>query len=249
MFILGMNPFFAAYGQADWFGRVIFLSLFFLSVLSWVILIQKVWTTRQTFGLARSFHRQFRERRLHPLSLESQQGKSGESRHSFQNLYIQLKRQTLELLSKNRHHAETTKVSQGEEVKTYLSPTDLELIESYLYSGISQETKYLDRNLFILSTVASLAPFLGLLGTVWGILLTFSELQSKASLASSNQMVLSGLAMALATTVLGLVIAIPALVGYNFLKDRVRAFAVDMENFASEMVSAVELQYRKVDVV
>jgi biopolymer transport protein TolQ len=92
-----------------------------------------------------------------------------------------------------------------------------------------------------------LAPFLGLLGTVWGILTTFSELQVQGS-SSSHQMVLGGLSLALATTVFGLIDAIPALIGYNYLKNTIRDFQTEMEKFASELLASIEMQYRKVDL-
>ena len=75
---------------------------------------------------------------------------------------------------------------------------------------------------------------------------TFSELQAQ-SVGSTHQMVLGGLSLALATTVLGLLDAIPALVGYNYLKNTIRDFATEMEGFSNEILAAVELQYRKVD--
>ena len=86
---------------------------------------------------------------------------------------------------------------------------------------------------------------MGLLGTVWGILTTFSELQSATG--PTNQTVLSGLSLALATTVLGLIDAIPALIGYNYLKNSIRDFETDMEGFSTEILASVELQYRRVD--
>ena len=65
--------------------------------------------------------------------------------------------------------------------------------------------------------------------------------------ANTHQMVLSGLSLALATTVLGLIDAIPALMGYNYLKHSIKDFATDMEGFSNEILTAVELQYRKVE--
>jgi biopolymer transport protein TolQ len=60
-------------------------------------------------------------------------------------------------------------------------------------------------------------------------------------------MVLGGLSLALATTVLGLLDAIPALIGYNYLKNTIRDFTTEMEGFSNEILAAVELQYRKVE--
>jgi biopolymer transport protein TolQ len=104
----------------------------------------------------------------------------------------------------------------------------------------------LDKNLYILSTVVTLAPFLGLLGTVYGNLTTFSGKKSDPS-AASNQVVLSGLSLALTTTVVGLVDAIPALIGYNYLKNMVHDFDADMNRFANDVLSTVEMHYRKVE--
>jgi biopolymer transport protein TolQ len=98
------------------------------------------------------------------------------------------------------------------------------------------------KHLHILYTTYSLAPFLGLLGTVWGILTTFSEMQAHAG--TGSQGILGGLSMALATTVFGLIIAIPALVAYNYLKQNIQDFETDMENFSNKLLASVELQYR-----
>ena len=100
----------------------------------------------------------------------------------------------------------------------YLSKGDIDLIESGIDGIILEQSKYLEKNLFILSTIITLAPFLGLLGTVWGILITFSNLH--AGISSVNTAVLWGISMALATTVFGLVVAIPALIAYNYLKNK-----------------------------
>jgi len=104
----------------------------------------------------------------------------------------------------------------------------------------------LEKNLFVLSTIVTLGPFLGLLGTVWGILLTFSELHSRG-ISSSNAAMLAGLSMALATTVIGLVVAIPAVIGYNYIKNAGREYLREMEDFSQVLLSTLELQYRKPD--
>jgi biopolymer transport protein TolQ len=109
---------------------------------------------------------------------------------------------------------------------------------------ISKEHKFLEKHLFILPTIVTLAPFIGLLGTVWGILISFSEMQGGASLSSSTA-VLGGLATALVSTVLGLVIAIPAIVAYNLVKNNLKHYTSDMEDFLYKLLSTIELQYRK----
>lgn len=228
-FLMNGNPFFDAYLESDTLGKLIFLGLILLSVISWVIIIYKWWVTRQARNNSKEIIDTFRTQKRDPLNIElpEQQGVN-----PFATLYAVLKKQSLDLLQKNQSNS--------------LSTTDLDFVEAHLNSTIASQTKHLDKNLFILSTVVSLGPFLGLLGTVWGILTTFSELQM-ANGATTNQTVLSGLSLALATTVLGLLCAIPALIGYNYLKNSVRDFEVDMESFSTEILATVELQYRKAE--
>jgi len=132
---------------------------------------------------------------------------------------------------------------------SFMSPSDIELVESHLVSNISKQTKTLEKNLFVLSTIVSLAPFLGLLGTVWGILNTFSDLQAQTMIGNTSQLALNGLSLALATTVVGLIDAIPALIGYNFLKNRIHNYRMTMEEFSTNILASVEFHYRQVDVM
>jgi len=231
-FLLGANPFFEAYLQSDFLGKLIFLGLLLLSIASWVILIHKTWLTRQARSHSAEIIQSFRTLKASPLNLQLDDTKS---LNPFATLYQVLKKHTLDLLNKN----------QNSNKSHYLSSTDIDFVEAHLSSTIANQTKNLEKNLFILSTIVSLGPFLGLLGTVWGILTTFSELQTAGT---TSQTVLSGLSLALATTVLGLLDAIPALIGYNYLKNAIRDFETDMEGFSTEILASVELQYRKVDV-
>ena len=232
MSLVAISPLYQAYLQSDFFGKLIFLGLFGLSILSWLVIVHKYRMTRAVSRVGDGFQRAFHAEKQNLLALPTG-STSAEFGSPFQELYQIFQKQTLGILGKNQ--------------QSYLSASDVGLVEVHLMSGIASIVKRLDKNLFILSTIVSLAPFLGLLGTVWGILTTLSELQTQ-SLAGGSQMVLGGLSMALATTVLGLVIAIPALVGHSYFRQVIRDFTVEMENFSSEMVGAVEMQYRKVDV-
>lgn len=134
--------------------------------------------------------------------------------------------------------------AKKKEPSTNLSSADIALLETHATSTIAMLTKFLEKNLYILSTIVTLAPFLGLLGTVYGILTTFTALKTSAA-GGSNQIILGGLSLALATTVLGLIDAIPALIGYNYLKNVVYDFDAEMDRFATDVLSTLELHYRK----
>lgn len=230
----------SAYFQADFFGKCIFYALFALSIICWIVLIHKTIQTRRAQAMAQAFARTVEKNRERMLSLSNEEmprPKVG-APHPFGQVFSSLKQKTMEILGKNRYF------SSSEDPSVYLTRSDLELIESYVLTTISSETKSLEKNLFVLSTTVTLAPFLGLLGTVWGILLTFGEMQSGAT-ASSNSAILGGLSTALATTVIGLLIAIPAIIFQSYLRNSVKYLSSDMEDFLYRMLSTLELQYRK----
>jgi biopolymer transport protein TolQ len=233
--LLSSNPILNAYQGSDLFGKTIFLALLLLSVITWTIFMQKFFLQREIKQRGGQLLQLFQKKRLNPLTMEV-----GEALHPFASLYRTLKEHTLELLQKNHSVLD-------EKTAVTLSTSDIDLIEAHLMTAVSAETKGMEKNLFILATVVSLAPFLGLLGTVWGILLTFAELQTGAA-ANTNATVMGGLAMALGTTVLGLLVAIPALITYNYLKANIAHLTADMEDFSHLLLASVELQYRQVDV-
>lgn len=238
------NAFIDAFSQSDLLGKLIFLGLFALSIGSWILIVQKTWLTFLARKYSAHFYKSFELQRMNPLGLETEPIRQRKLPNPFFDLYFVLKKYTLEVLNKNRRFGQQNDKS-GE--ISFLSPTDIDYVQSHLIVTMANQTKYLEKNLFILSTIVSLAPFLGLLGTVWGILLTFSELQTNVA-GGGQGMVLSGISLALATTVLGLIDAIPALIGYNYLKNSIRDFQIDMEGFSNELLASVEIYYRKVDV-
>lgn len=245
VFLLSTNPFYDAYTHSDFLGKLIFIGLILLSICSWILIIYKVTLTRSARKNAKVFYENFLSGKATPLDLDYEEW-NVQTINPFLDLYLVLKKHTIEILNKNRRFARQKEAFQGEGV-SFLSPTDINFVESHLSSAVSLQTKKLEKNLFILSTVVSLAPFLGLLGTVWGILITFSQLQAQSS-GGTHQLVLGGLSLALATTVLGLIDAIPALIGYNYLKNSIRDFETEMEGFTTEILASIEMQYRQVDV-
>ncbi len=239
MYVLAF-PVFQAYAQSDLFGKMIFWGLFILSAISWFLLIYKVWLTKKTQAHCNQFMLYLQQKKDKLLHLQME--RTTVFSQPYVQVYKKLKDTTVEILNKNRFFHK----SEEENSEVYLSQADIELIESHMIAESNNQSKFLEKNLFVLSTVATLAPFLGLLGTVWGILITFSDLQTHA-ISTSNSQILSGLSMALATTVLGLVVAIPALIAYNYLKSAVKDFVKDLDHFSHQLITTIEIQYRKVE--
>ena len=241
-----MQPFISAYNQSDMPGKLIIWALGALSIICWIILIYKTWQAKKVKTSSQKVLALIERNKEHLLNLDTSLFSPFMHEHlphPFPQIYFTLKDKTIEILNKKLFFLKQT----GNENEVYLTSNDIDNLEQYASTAVSNQYKLLEKNLFILSTIYTLAPFLGLLGTVWGILVTFSALNSGGA-AASNAAILGGISTALSTTVLGLVIAIPALISYNYLKNDLKHFSSDMENFLYQLLSILELQYRKADL-
>lgn len=124
-----------------------------------------------------------------------------------------------------------------------VSLKSMEHIKRTLEGAVARESLKLESGLIILAIAVSGAPFLGLLGTVWGVMDTFGEVgqMGRADLATMAP----GVAAALITTVAGLLVAIPSMFAYNFLVHTLRVRTVELDNFAQSLVSKMETEYMR----
>jgi biopolymer transport protein TolQ len=129
--------------------------------------------------------------------------------------------------------------------KTNISLKAMEHVKRTLERSVAQESLKLESGLILLAIAVSGAPFLGLLGTVWGVMSAFSyvAMAGKADLPTMAP----GVAGALITTVAGLLVAIPSMFGYNWLVHNLRVVTVELDNFAQELVSKMETEFLKDD--
>lgn len=111
-------------------------------------------------------------------------------------------------------------------------------IRSVFEVGIAEEIALLEKRIVFLGTTVSVSPFLGLLGTVWGIMTSFLSMGVKGS--AEIAAVGPGIAEALITTIAGLAVAIPALVAHNYFVNKLRQVEKDMENFFTNLIISVE---------
>ena len=114
-------------------------------------------------------------------------------------------------------------------------------IERSLQLGISEEVTKLEMNMNWLATVASVSPFIGLFGTVWGIIDAFQALGNAG--ATSLRAVAPGISEALITTAIGLAAAIPAAIFYNVFGSRIKEIGTRMEDFAIEFQNLAERDF------
>ncbi len=152
--------------------------------------------------------------------------------------------ETLERALKNLHSGEKKEATRAcESCPHPMGPVAMQVLTSECQEGekaeerlqisLSQQKLLLERNLGILGTMAAVAPLVGLLGTVWGIMRAFHDMSATGSAAPS--VVAAGVAEALVTTAAGLIIAVPALMLYNHFSRRMSVMLTVAENHARSL--------------
>ena len=124
------------------------------------------------------------------------------------------------------HHADKT-----------LSPQSLDAIRASLDAGLVRENQKLNSLMVLLTIAISGGPFLGLLGTVVGVMITFAAIAATGDVNVAA--IAPGIAAALVATVAGLAVAIPALFGYNYLGSRIKSISADMHVFVDEYIARI----------
>ncbi len=133
------------------------------------------------------------------------------------------------------------KNSDGTGRKRFVSLKGMEHVKRSLENSVAQQSLKLESGLILLAIAVSGAPFLGLLGTVWGVMSTFGHIAQQGS--ATMAAMAPGVSAALITTVAGLLVAIPSMFGYNWLVHNLRVLTVELDNFAQELVSKMETEY------
>jgi biopolymer transport protein TolQ len=115
---------------------------------------------------------------------------------------------------------------------------DLQALQRALDKAESQEISRFEKGLSFLATTGSTSPFIGLFGTVWGIMDAFRAIGIKGSASIGG--VAPGISEALIATAAGLAAAIPAVIGYNHFNNKINIIASEMDEFSLEFISVVE---------
>ena len=122
-----------------------------------------------------------------------------------------------------------------------VSPASFEAVKVILEEAAGAEAMGLEKGMIVLSTAVAGGPFIGLLGTVWGVMSTFAGIaESKAATLTAMA---PGVAAALVATVTGLLVAIPAMFAYNFMVTTIRAITQELDGFASRYANQIEHVY------
>ena len=114
-----------------------------------------------------------------------------------------------------------------------------DFLERSLQQQIQRERAFLEKGLAVLASIGSTAPFVGLFGTVWGIMHAMTGIAASGS--ASIDVVAGPIGEALIATGIGIAVAIPAVLGYNFFNRRAKAVAADFEDFATDLFKIAQL--------
>lgn len=121
-----------------------------------------------------------------------------------------------------------------------LTPSERDRVREVMDRMVMRQIDHFQKRLGTLGTIVSVSPFLGLLGTVWGVMMAFVAM-AQAGRPDISAMA-PGISGALLTTVVGLLVAIPAVVGYNLINSRVKELTAEMDELVDDMVDAMRTE-------
>ena len=205
----------------------VLISLVLFSLVSWSIIIYKGVVLNRAFAQSETFLNVFRRsKKFSDVNAVCPQLKASPLVGVFQAGYVEINQQI------------RASESAGAARPTVRS---LESLSRSLVRAAATETTRLERRVSFLATTASVTPFVGLFGTVWGIMDAFAEIGRSGS--SSLVVVAPGLSAALIATAAGLAAAIPAAMFYNFFSSRIRVLTTMVDDFALEFLNIIERNF------
>lgn len=218
-----------AFEKATTEGKLTIGVLIVVSLFSWSVIIKKTLQLLRATRMTRRFFSTYHETR-HPLDLQRKGGNFDGA-----PAYELYSAGTQELQYQLAKHPV---VLNGE---CKISQAGLDAVRVALEEAAMHESLALEKGMIVLSTAVAGGPFIGLLGTVWGVMETFSGI-ARANAASLTAMA-PGVAGALIATVVGLFVAIPAMFAYNFMVTKIRAFTQELDAFAIRYATQIEHTY------
>jgi biopolymer transport protein ExbB/TolQ len=232
-------------------GKATMSCLLILSLFSWTIIITKARQLIIARKWAKRFFAVYNETR-DPLDIK-RSGADYEGAPAYQlylrgadeleyhlkNNPVKVKPRTIVQSDPSVEHGNTDVISRSKTIK--VSVASYEAIKVVMEEAAAAEAMALEKGMIVLSTAVAGGPFIGLLGTVWGVMETFAGIASAGS-ASLTAMA-PGVAGALICTVIGLLVAIPAMFSYNFMVTTIRGITQELDGFTSRFANQIEHTY------
>lgn len=211
--------------RCDTIDKIIVLGLAVFSLVAWTIMLGKHYELKRLHALNLSFENHLRDQRT-LLDLPE----------SFRNKraipYADLFADAVESYWRA--------AAIGQERGTENTRARTEHAENAIQRAIARQTLRYESSMIFLASIVSGAPFIGLLGTVWGVMEAFSAVAAQQS--AGIQQLAPGVSGAMLATIAGLIVAIPSVFGYNLLLGNTRAMITELENYASALADRIELE-------
>ena len=231
-------------------GKMTIGVLAVVSMFSWTVILSKARQLYKATKMSKRFYGAYRSTR-DPVELfnnnrefngapayEIYYNGAEELAYHLKNNPVEVKKATV-LSSNQVPGAETDVFARA--VSTKISNASFESVKVVLERSVSAQTILLEKGMIILTTAVAGGPFLGLFGTVWGVMETFSGIAIKQ--AASLTAMAPGVAGALIATVVGLFVAIPAMFAYNYMVTMIRHITQELDNFVTEYATSIEHAY------
>jgi biopolymer transport protein TolQ len=203
-------------------ARIVLFILLAFSILSWAIILQKYSNFRAARRESQEFLKVFRQsKKLSEIRAYSRTLKQSPLPEVFQSGYREIESQAVVAENPGKPRIRS-----------------LEAVRRALQIGASSELSRLEQWLTWLATTGAVTPFVGLFGTVWGIIDAFHGMGTAGT--ASLRSVAPGISEALITTAAGLFAAIPAVIAYNIFLQRIKEFGTQMDDFALEFLNMTE---------
>ncbi len=238
---LPLANFIYAFQESNMPGKLIVLLLFIGSIFAWTIMVTKISELSRARRMTRGFLFHFRKE-VNPLALFARRQKFVDS--PLYRLYDSGCKALGTELETVGHNPDDLFATDYSADAHRLDAQQLDRLRSSMEQNLADQSLILERRMNVLATAATTAPFLGLLGTVWGVMDAFTGMAVLGTATLSA--VAPGIAAALMTTVMGLLVALPSAIGYNVLSGQIAELQVQSSNFAKEFMDKVHHQFSRI---
>lgn len=215
---------FTYFGQSNVAGKVIILILALFSIVAWTVMLGKYMDLSKLRSQNQRYERMLSKEASALIALDPERPGKGSGP------YYNIVREALEAFHRYG----------GDLADRHRATLRMGHVENALQRSVAEQIIRYESKMVVLGSIVTGAPFLGLLGTVWGVMDAFGGMAGAGS--ASLQGLAPGVSGALLTTVAGLVVAIPSVFGYNYLLQNTKIAVVELENFASTAADRIELE-------
>lgn len=228
---------FSSFVISDPVGKGIVLLLIVASIAVWTIMLQKGLELRQSSRADEAFFHAF-ERQRHPLELYVRQELEPHAKASpMARVYDEACRATAREITA-RAARQNRRLSEINFSAEHLTPAQIDAIRKAAECAAADQCLLLESQMTALGSAYTIAPMMGLFGTVWGVMVSFEGMGREG--VANLSAVAPGIASALLTTVIGLFVAIPSALGSNFLASRIQFLCSQLENFPDKFASRLQ---------